>query len=177
MSFDALRAFHIIFVVSWFAGLFYMVRLLIYHTEAQSMDQSKKEILSEQFTIMEKRLWWVITTPAMIFTIAFGYWMLAKDFEYYLNEFWMQIKLAFVFMLVLYHFYTQRIMFQIHKGEFGYSSKKLRLWNELATFFLVAIVFLVVLKNGVNWIYGTLGFFTFGLLLFLAVRIVQKLRA
>ena len=177
MSFDTLKALHIIFVVSWFAGLFYMVRLMIYHTEAQSEEDAKKQVLSEQFSIMEKKLWWFITTPAMILTVLFGFWMIALDVQYYLIEVWMQIKLGFVFLLLLYHFYTQRIMFQIQKGEFVHSSKVLRLWNELATFFLVSIVFLVVLKNNLNWIYGTIGFFAFGILLYLAVKIVQNIRS
>ena len=177
MSFDTLKALHIIFVVSWFAGLFYIVRLLIYHTEAQSKEDVKKQVLSDQFSIMEKKLWWFITTPAMILTVLFGFWMIALDVQYYLNEVWMQIKLGFVFLLLLYHFYTQRIMFQIQKGEFVHSSKRLRLWNELATFFLVSIVFLVVLKSNINWIYGTIGFFAFGTLLYLAVKIVQNIRS
>ena len=177
MSFDTLKALHIIFVVCWFAGLFYIVRLLIYHTEAQSQEETKKQALSEQFSIMEKKLWWYITTPSMILTVLFGFWMIALDAPYYLNEVWMQIKLGFVFFLLLYHFYTQQIMLQIQKGEFVHSSKRLRLWNELATFFLVSIVFLVVLKNNVNWLYGTIGFFSFGFLLYSAVKIVQNIRS
>jgi putative membrane protein len=177
MSFDTLKALHIIFVVCWFAGLFYIVRLLIYHTEAQSKEEIKKQALSEQFSIMEKKLWWFITTPAMILTVFFGFWMIALDVHYYLNEVWMQIKLGFICLLLLYHFYTQRIMIKIQKGEFVHSSKRLRLWNELATFFLVSIVFLAVLKNNINWIYGTIGFFAFGTLLYLAVKIVQNIRS
>jgi putative membrane protein len=177
MTFDVLKSLHIIFVVSWFAGLFYMVRLFIYHTEAQLKEENAKHILSDQFQIMEKKLWWVITTPAMILTVVFGTWMIIEDAEYYLSQGWMHIKLAFVFLLLIYHFFTQRVMFQMLKGSFKFSSTQLRLWNELATFFLVSIVFIVVMKSNLNWIYGILGFFSFGILLMLAVKIINRLRS
>ena len=80
MSYLAVKALHIIFVVSWFAGLFYIVRLFIYHTEAQLKPSNEAEILSAQFTIMEKKLWWIITTPAMVLTVVFGVWMLVCKF-------------------------------------------------------------------------------------------------
>ncbi|MGB2466803.1 MAG: CopD family protein [Crocinitomicaceae bacterium] len=176
MSFDVLKALHIIFFVSWFAGLFYMVRLFIYHTEAQNKKEIEKTTLSNQFIIMEKKLWWVITTPAMILTVIFGSWMIALDLDYYLTQGWMHIKLTFVVFLLGYHFYTQKMMFQIAKNQFTYSSTQLRLWNELATFFLVSIVFIVVLKSNINWIYGIVGFFSFGIMLMLAVKIINRIR-
>jgi uncharacterized integral membrane protein (TIGR00701 family) len=71
MDFNAVKALHIIFVVSWFAGLFYIVRLFIYHTEAQEKEEVAKKILSDQYQIMEKKLWWIITTPAMVLTVVF----------------------------------------------------------------------------------------------------------
>ena len=84
MDFSTIKALHIIFVVSWFAGLFYIVRLFIYHTEAQEKEENEKRILSNQFEIMESRLWWIITTPAMILTFVFGTWMVVLNWEYYL---------------------------------------------------------------------------------------------
>lgn len=177
MTFDTLKALHIIFVVSWFAGLFYMVRLFIYHTEAQSMDEVKKQTLSDQFQLMERKLWWVITTPAMVLTVIFGTWMIAIDAEYYLSQGWMHIKLGFVLLLLVYHFFTQRIMHQLHNNKYKFSSTQLRLYNELATFFLVSIVFIVVMKSSLNWIYGIVGFFSFGILLMLAVRIINNMRS
>ena len=177
MTFDTLKALHIIFVVSWFAGLFYMVRLFIYHTEAQSMDEVKKQTLSDQFQLMERKLWWVITTPAMVLTVIFGTWMIALDAEYYLSQGWMHIKLGFVLLLLIYHFFTQRIMYQLHNNKYQFSSTQLRLYNELATFFLVSIVFIVVMKSSLNWIYGIVGFFSFGILLMLTVRIINNIRS
>ena len=176
VKFDNLKSLHIIFVVSWFAGLYYMVRLFIYHTEAQLKEENTKRILSNQFQIMERKLWWVITTPAMLLTVVFGTWMIIEDSQYYLRQGWMHIKLSFVVLLLIYHFFTQKIMFQMLRGFFKFSSTQLRLWNELATFFLVSIVFIVVMKSNLNWIYGILGFFSFGILLMLAVKIINRLR-
>ncbi|MGB1729482.1 MAG: CopD family protein, partial [Crocinitomicaceae bacterium] len=96
--------------------------------------------------------------------------------DYYLTQGWMHIKLTFVVFLLGYHFYTQKMMFQIAKNQFTYSSTQLRLWNELATFFLVSIVFIVVLKSNINWIYGIVGFFSFGIMLMLAVKIINRIR-
>jgi putative membrane protein len=95
---DILKALHIIFMVSWFAGLFYMVRLFIYHVEAQKKEATERDILSKQFVIMEKKLWWIITTPAMILTVVFGTWMLILNWDYYKVSSWMHIKLLFVFL-------------------------------------------------------------------------------
>lgn len=177
MSFDVIKSLHIIFVVCWFAGLFYMVRLFIYHKEAQSAEEMKKQILSEQFSIMEKKLWWVITTPSMLLTVLFGTWMILLNSEYYLSQPWMHLKLLLVLFLLVYHFFTQRIMFRLQRSELTWTSTKLRLWNELATLFLVAIVFLVVLKSTLNWVYGTIGFFAVGLGLMVAVKLYKRLRS
>lgn len=171
-----LKALHVIFMVSWFAGLFYMVRLFIYFVEAGGHEEPKKGILQEQLGIMQKRLWWIITTPAMVLTVAFGTWMILDQPEYYLSQPWMHMKLGFVFLLLIYHFYCQKMMRQCHAGTIRWTSGKLRLWNEVATLFLVAIVFLVILKNSMNWIYGTLGFFGVAILLMIGIQFYKKMR-
>ncbi len=176
MDFNTVKALHIIFVVSWFAGLFYIVRLFIYHTEAQQREGEAKKILSDQFEIMEKRLWWIITTPAMILTIVFGTWMLVLNWGYYAIAGWMHIKLGFVALLLVYHFRCQRIMFNMKRGVFKWKSGHLRLWNELATLALVAIVFLVTLKNQLNWIWGTVGFFAVGIGLMVLIKLYKRIR-
>lgn len=175
MSYDTVKALHIIFVVSWFAGLFYIVRLFIYHTEAQAKDEPAKQILSEQFMIMEKKLWWIITTPAMFLTLIFGVWMLVLN-PGLLQQPWMHLKLSFVALLLVYHFVCQRIMRRLAKNIFTWKSNGLRLWNELATLCLVAIVFLVVLKNSLNWIWGTIGFFAVAVGLMIAIKIYKRMR-
>ena len=169
------KALHIIFVVSWFAGLFYIVRLFIYHTEAQKKEAAAKKILSDQFEIMEQRLWWIITTPAMVLTLVFGTLMIVAN-PYLLEQGWMHIKLLFVALLLVYHFGSQKMMFNMKRGVFKRKSGQLRLWNELAAMFLVTIIFVVVLKNSLDWIYGTMGFFALGITLMIAIRIYKRFR-
>lgn len=165
-------------MVSWFAGLFYIVRLFIYHTEAQQRPQEARQILSEQFEIMEKRLWWIITTPAMILTLVFGFWMLyIYGWEWYKVNIWMHIKLGFVGLLLVYHFVSQKIMFNMKKGRFKWKSNGLRLWNEVATLGLVAIVFLVVMKDELNWLKGTIGFFAVAIGLMIGIKIYKRIRS
>jgi putative membrane protein len=173
---DILKSLHIIFMVSWFAGLFYIVRLFIYHVEAQEKETQVRTILSSQFVIMERKLWWIITTPAMVLTVVFGVWMLALNWDYYKQAPWMHIKLTFVVFLLIYHFICQKIMFQFHQNKFKWNSMRLRLWNEVATLFLVSIVFLVVLKDSFNWIKGVLGFFGVAIVLMIAIQWYKRLR-
>jgi putative membrane protein len=175
MSFAVFKSLHLIFMVSWFAGLFYIVRLFIYHTEAQSKPEQEKGILSKQFTIMEKKLWWIITTPAMILTIIFGVAMLILQ-PFYLKMGWMQIKLSFVLLLLVYHFVCQRILFQLKNNTFKWRSNGLRIWNEVATLALVAIIFLVVMRDSMNWIKGTVGFFAVAVALMIGIKIYKRIR-
>lgn len=167
------KALHIIFVVTWFSGLFYMVRLFIYHTEAQQLPEPSREILGTQYKIMIKRLWLGITWPSALLTLVFGPWML---YLYGHMEPWLWAKLGFVLGLYLYHFSLQRIYRDQMRGIFRYSSNQLRLYNELATVFLVAIVFLVVLKSAMNMLKGLAGLVLFSIVLVLAIRIYRRIR-
>lgn len=176
MDINTVKALHIIFVVSWFAGLFYIVRLFIYHTEAQQKDEISRKILSEQFEVMEKKLWWIITTPAMVLTLIFGIWMLLINPTYYFLAPWMHLKLGFVGLLLVYHFVCQKIMNDLKKGLFKWKSNGLRIWNEVATLALVAIVFLVVMKDSLNWIKGTIGFFAVAIGLMMGIKLYKRLR-
>jgi len=169
------KAVHIIFVVSWMAGLFYGVRLFIYHTEANDLPEVEKNILQKEFEKIEGRLWNIITIPAMVLTVLAGSTML------YLNpallvESWMQVKLGFVGLLLVYHFICQNIMKQLRSGIFKYSSNQLRLWNEVATILLVAIVFTVILKSAVDWVYGLIGLIAFSVIIMTAVKIYKRYR-
>jgi protoporphyrinogen IX oxidase len=177
MDINTIKALHIIFVVSWFAGLFYIVRLFIYHTEAQERDEVAKEILSIQYQLMESRLWWIITTPAMVLTVIFGGWLI-WDTPNFLNQGWMQLKLTFVAVLFIYHFTCQKIMKDLKKGLFKWSSNALRIWNELATLVLVAIIFLVETgpAGGMSWLQGTLGFFGVAICLLIAIKLYKRFR-
>lgn len=170
------QAVHIIFVVSWFAGLFYMPRLLIYHTEASLKPEPEATILKDQFRIMEKKLWQIITAPAMILTLASGITMVWIN-PGLLQASWLHAKLGFVGVLIVYHFYTRHIYQDIQADRFTRSSTWLRVWNEGATILLVAIVFIVVLKNSLSWIYGVAGLILLGMLLGLAIKLYKRIRA
>jgi len=166
---------HIIFVVCWFAGLFYMVRLFIYHTEAQVKPEPHRTILSEQFEIMERKLWYIITVPSMFLVLAAGITMLILV-PAWLQQPWMQVKLCFVAGLIIYHFICQSKMKQMAKGVYKWTSTQLRLWNELSTLFLFAIVFLAVLKNAASWIYGIIGLVAFAMVLMSAIKVYKYYR-
>lgn len=152
-----------------------MVRLFIYHTEAKQREEGEYQILHRQFMVMERKLWWIITTPAMYLTVAAGLVMLYVN-PALLQAGWMHVKLAFVLGLIAYHFSCQRMMFKLASEVNKWTSMRLRLWNELATVLLFAIVFVVVLKSAVNWVYGVLGLVLLGVLLMVAVKWYKKLR-
>ena len=168
-----IKALHIIFVVSWFSGLFYFVRLLIYHTEAFGQEEPKRTILHEEYIKNERLLSRIIMNPAMVLTLATGIWMLVL-MPSFLEQPWMHIKLAFVVLLLIYHHYCIYLSKKLRNANSNWTSVQLRMWNEVATLFLVAIVFLVVLKNSMNWIWGTVGFFLFGIMIMLLVRLIRK---
>ncbi len=157
------------------AGLFYMVRLFIYHTEAQEKPEPDRTILSRQFEIMERKLWYIITVPSMFLVIAAGITMLVLDAEW-LREPWMHVKLCFVLGLVVYHYICQNKMKEMARGIFKWKSTQLRMWNEVATIFLFAIVFLAVLKSAVSWMYGTFGLIALAMLLMIAVKLYKRAR-
>jgi putative membrane protein len=157
------------------AGLFYIVRLFIYHTEAQEKPEPDRKILSDQFEIMERKLWYIIAVPSMVLVIAAGITMLILA-PGWLQQPWMHIKLTFVAGLIVYHFICQNKMKQMAKGVFTWTSTQLRIWNEVATIFLFAIVFLAVLKDGISWIYGIVGLVIFTLIIMSAVKIYKYYR-
>lgn len=169
------KAIHVIFVICWMAGLFYMPRLFIYHTEAKGKGKVEYDVLHRQFTIMENRLWWVITTPAMYITIASALLMLYLS-PGLLSLGWMHVKLLFVGGMVFYHFRTQRIMFRLRDEASTWTSHQLRLWNEVSTVLLFAIVFVVILKSALSWIYGVVGLLILAILLMILIKLYKKYR-
>ena len=173
--YNYILAIHIIFVVCWMAGLFYIVRLFIYHTEAQEKPEPDRKILSDQFEIMERRLWNVIAIPSMLLVLVAGITMVVMV-PAWLHQSWLQIKLCFVLGLIVYHFICQNMIKQMRNGIFKWTSTQLRIWNEVATIFLFAIVFLAVLKNGISWIYGIIGLVIFTLIIMSAVKIYRYYR-
>jgi putative membrane protein len=168
-----IKALHIIFIVTWFSGMFYIVRLFIYNTEAGDKSDVEKNILRAQFDVMIRRLWLGITWPSAILTLVFGSWM------WYLLDAtpsWLIIKLGFVLGLFLYHFSLHAIYKQQAKDIFKYSSQQLRIWNEVATIFLVAIVMLVVVKQKMSLVWGLGGLVLLVILLMSAIKIYKLTR-
>ena len=176
MTFLYLKSLHIIFVVTWFAGLFYIVRLFIYHTEAAGKEEPARSILISQYKIMSKRLWYMITWPSAVLVTLFAVGMLIKT-PSYLSMPWMHVKLSMVVLLFLYHLKCHQIYKQLQNDEVKWTSTKLRLFNELATLFLFAIVFVVVSKNALDWLWSLLSLIVLALLLFAGIRFYKKRRA
>jgi putative membrane protein len=168
-----LKALHIIFVVTWFAGMFYMPRLFIYNVEAKDKPDAIRTALQEQFGIMMKRLWYGITWPSAVLTLILGttVWHLLG-----VTPQWLVIKLVFVVGLYVYHFSLHAIFKQQQKGIFKYTSQQLRIWNEVATIFLIAIVMLVVVKQSLSFVWGIVGLLLFVILLMSAIKIYKVIR-
>lgn len=167
------KAIHIVFIVTWFAGLFYMPRLFIYNREAADKPQIEKEILQQQLGIMMRRLWYGITWPSAVLTIIFGAWM---GFLYGSVPQWLAIKILFVCVLYGYHFSIHHIFKQQQKGLLTWSSNALRIWNEIATVLLVAIVMIVSVKQALSALWAILGLVCFILILLSAIKIYKLIR-
>lgn len=134
------KAFHIIFMVTWFSGLFYLPRLFVYHamaTDAISLDR---------FKIMERKLFFGIMTPGAIFTILFGAWALSYNMHAYMQMGWMHAKLGLVFLLVIYHLYLGKLLVDFKRDKNRHGHVFYRVLNEVPVLFLVAIVVLVVVR-------------------------------
>ncbi len=177
--YNIIKAIHIIFMVSYFAGIFYVVRLFIYHTDTQFDKEPKKGILQEQFIKMEGLLWNIITVPAFILMLGTGLIMLFFNWDgIFKTASWMHIKFAFLIVLAVYHYFCWEIIKKLKRNTFKYTSLQLRLWNEVATIILFAVVFAVILKYQFidNWYWAIGGLFFFGVIIMLVVRLVKKIR-
>ncbi|MTI20031.1 CopD family protein [Fulvivirga sp. RKSG066] len=175
MTYLYLKALHIIFIVTWFSGLFYIVRLFIYQVEANQKQEPDKSILKAEYKRNSKRLWYGITWPSAVITLIMGTSLLIEQ-PAYLQMGFMHIKLTFVFFLYLYHFACHRIFKQLQQDIYKYSSQQLRLWNEVATIFLVGIVFIIVLRNAMSMVWGFVGLVLFTAILMLAIKIYKRIR-
>jgi len=174
--YNYIKSLHLIFVITWFAGLFYIPRLFVYQIEASHKPSPEKEILGKQLKLMAKRLWHIITWPSAILASIFAVWLLILQ-PYWLEQPWMHVKLTFVLLLYIYHYKTHLYYKQLQQDVVKKSSNFMRLWNEGATFILFAVVFLVILKSAINWIFGVVGIFVLGILLMLGFKIYKNIRA
>lgn len=176
MAFPYLVALHIIFIVTWFAGLFYIVRLFVYHAEAEEKPEPERGILRRQYKIMEKRLWYGITWPSMVITLGLGSWLALLNFSAYITQPWFILKMCFVGVLVLYHLQNHLLFEKFQKADKAWSSFRLRIWNEVATLLLFAIVFLVVPKSDSGWVWMGIGLVALAALLYFGVQLYKKNR-
>ena len=175
MDYTTVKALHIIFVVTWFAGLFYIFRLFVYHVEANAKPVDVKTILIDQYKVMEKRLWYIITWPSAILALTFGIWMLFLNTSLIFQPY-MQVKLAFVALLVIYQLYGQKLLVKLHKDPEAVSSMKMRFMNEVATVILIAIVFIIVKRDALDWLYGVFGILGVAVVLTVAIKWYKRFR-
>ena len=175
MEYNYIKSLHLIFVITWFAGLFYIVRLFVYQIEAFQKPSPDKEIIGEQLKLMAKRLWYIISWPSMILATGFAIWLMVLR-PFYITDTWMQVKLGFVVLLIIYHVKCHLIFKDLQQDRVKYSSNFMRIFNEGATIILFAVVFLVILKNAINWIYGTVGIVVFAILIMLGFRLYKRIR-
>ena len=162
-------------MITWFAGLFYIPRLFIYFIDATKKSSTERNILTNQFSLMMNRLWYIITWPSSILALIFGFWLLILVPQW-LYQNWMIAKLFFVLALVIYHLKTHFILKELQQGIVNYSSDFMRIWNEGATLLLFAIVFLVILKDSFHWVFGLFGILGLGVILVLGIRLYKKIR-
>ena len=175
MNYLIFKSLHIISVVTWFAGLFYMPRLFVYFAEAGLKPEAEKTILQNQFKIMQRRLWYGITFPSAIAVLIFG-GSLLQNFMPITDHPWLMLKLVFVAGLYGYFFFLHKIFKQQQNNIIAFSPMALRVINEISTIFLFAIVFLVILKNIMNMVYGIIALVGFILILMVAIKVYKNIR-
>ncbi|WP_438969305.1 CopD family protein [Nonlabens sp.] len=169
------KSLHLIFVITWFAGLFYIPRLFVYQIEAHLKAEPEKSILLKQLKIMTSRLWYIITWPSAILATVFAVWLLVLN-PYWLQASWMHVKLGFVVLLIIYQIKTQFIFKELQNNVVKWTSNGMRIYNEGATLILFAVVFLVILKSAINWVYGLVGLLVFAIILMLLFKIYKRVR-
>ena len=170
-----IKGLHLIFVITYFAGLFYMPRLMVYMVEAAERPQPEADIIIPQLQLMMRRLWQIITVPSAILGLIFGLWMLWIN-PFLLGKSWMLVKLVFVGLLILYHIQTHRFYKAFLQRNCQRSASFFRIWNEGATLILFAVIFLAILKDSIHWIFGLLGLFGLTFLLMLGIRVYKRYR-
>lgn len=174
--YNYIKSLHLIFVITWFAGLFYIPRLFVYHIEAAQKPEPDKRILVDQLKLMTKRLWYIITWPSAILASLFAFWLL-YIIPSWLQQDWMLVKLGFVILLYAYHYKCHLIFKELQSDTIKWSSNQMRIWNEGSTIILFAVIFLVIVRDAVNWIYGVIGIFLLGILLMLGIKLYKRIRS
>ena len=176
-TYNLLKALHLIAMVAWFAGLFYLVRLFVYHREAFDREEGERRVLTAQYHVMERRLYKIICNPAMMATWTFGLVMIfMQGMDWLALNPWLHVKITLVLLLTIYHLYCKRVIKRLAKADSPATSYGFRLFNEVPTLFLVAIIILAVYKNMTNFGYTFGGIIILALILYLIVRVYKNSR-
>jgi putative membrane protein len=171
------KSLHIVGFVSWFAGLFYLVRIFVYQVESWEKPEPEKSILSHQFDLMAHRVYTIICKPAFYITWIFGLGMLWINGSAWLEaNLWMIIKLLLLVALSLYQFWCGTLIQKLAQRKLNISSFQFRLLNEVPTIFLVAITLLAVYKNSLDFLRSFGGIILFGISLFVAAKVYKNAR-
>ncbi len=173
--YNYIKSLHLIFVITWFAGLFYIPRLFVYQIEANQKPSPEKEILGTQLKLMAKRLWFIISWPSAILATLFAIWLLIL-MPGWLVQSWMHVKLGFVVLLFMYHLKCHQIYKQLQQDIVKWSSNQMRMWNEGSTLILFAVIFLVIVRDAVNWIYGVIGIVSLSVALMFGIKLYKRIR-
>jgi putative membrane protein len=173
MSYLLAKAIHIVGFISWFAGLFYVVRLFVYHAEAGERPEAERAILQPQLELMAARLWTIITVPAMILTLIAGVVMVV---QLPVIPTWLHIKFGLLAGLIAYHHVCGSIRRRQRDKTSAWTSRGLRVFNEVGTMFAVAIVFLAVFKSALSIAWGVGGLLGLGVSLMLGIRLYRSIR-
>lgn len=174
--YNYIKALHLIFVITWFAGLFYIPRLFVYQIEADQKEEPERSILVKQLKLMTKRLWFIITWPSAILASIFAFLLLFMIPEW-LQQAWMHVKLGFVVLLYAYHIKCHLIFKQLQNDVIKWSSNQMRIWNEGSTLILFSVIFLVIVRDAINWIYGVVAIFLLAIILMLGIKVYKRIRS
>ncbi|MCF4100521.1 CopD family protein [Gillisia sp. M10.2A] len=174
--YNYIKSLHLIFVITWFAGLFYIPRLFVYHIEASQKPEPERSILIAQLKLMTLRLWKIITWPSAILASIFAF-LLLYLMPFWLKQDWMLVKLGFVVLLYAYHIKCHFIYKDLQNDKIKWTSNQMRLWNEGSTMILFSVIFLVIVRDAVNWIYGVIALILLAVILMLGFKFYQRIRS
>ncbi len=173
--YNYVKSLHLIFVITWFAGLFYIPRLFVYQIEAEQKEEPERSILTDQLKLMTRRLWYIITWPSAILASLFAF-VLLYLMPGWLQQDWMLVKLGFVVLLYAYHIKCHFIFRELQNDVVNWTSNQMRLWNEGSTLILFSVIFLVIVRDAINWIYGLIGLMIFAVILMLGFKLYKSIR-
>jgi len=171
------KVIHIVGFVAWFSGLFFLVRIFVYHTEAFKESEPAQSVLRNKFSTIELKVFKIICQPAMLITWIFGCAMVFHNgWDWFKLNYWLHFKLILVFMLSAYTDYCRVLIRKLVKGPSQFSSFQFRLWNELPSILLLSIALLAVYKNSLDFLKAGLGIILFALVIYIFAKVYRTKR-